>query len=41
LINWGYAVTDTALRTHFAADVKAKLGITIDNPVRFPYPVAY
>jgi len=30
LINWGYAVTDAALRTYVDAE--------LDQPVRFPYP---
>ena len=38
LINWGYAVCDTALRMHFAADAKAKHGVTINTPGRVPYP---
>lgn len=41
LINWGYAITDAALRTHYAADLKSELGIVIEQPRGFPYQVGY
>lgn len=41
LINWGYAVTDAALRAHFAADLKAMTGLDIAEPTAFPYSVGY
>lgn len=41
LINWGYAVTDAALRKHFAADFKVMTGLDIVEPNGFPYPIGY
>ncbi|TBY61026.1 patatin-like phospholipase family protein [Rhizobium leguminosarum bv. viciae] len=41
LINWGYAVTDAALRKHFAADLKVMTGLDIAEPSAFPYPIGY
>ncbi|MBY5406528.1 patatin-like phospholipase family protein [Rhizobium leguminosarum] len=41
LINWGYAITDAALRTHYAADLKSRLGILIEQPLGFPYQLGY
>lgn len=41
LINWGYAIADTALRTHFAADLLAEYGIAIAEPTTFPYQGGY
>ncbi len=38
LINWGYAVCDTALRTHMAGLLKDQFGILLERPVNFPYP---
>jgi NTE family protein len=41
LINWGYAITDAALRVHFGQDLRTKYGVTIPDPTRFPYPRGY
>lgn len=41
LINWGYAVTDAALRRHFGADLQAQFGVEIGAPKGFPYPRGY
>jgi NTE family protein len=41
LINWAYAITDTALRVHFAADLQAECGIAIPEPTSFPYAGGY
>ncbi|TCV57973.1 patatin-like phospholipase family protein [Neorhizobium sp. S3-V5DH] len=38
LINWGYAISDTALRRHYMNDLKDTLGLEIKDPVQFPYP---
>jgi NTE family protein len=41
LMNWGYAVCDAALRAHIDAALQAKLGITIADPTKFPFPGEY
>lgn len=41
LINWGYAVTDAALRKHFAADLEAMTGCKLAEPAGFPYAIGY
>ncbi|QTK81959.1 patatin-like phospholipase family protein [Agrobacterium tumefaciens] len=41
LINWGYAVTDAALRKHFAVDLEAITGRKLAEPEGFPYRVGY
>jgi NTE family protein len=41
LINWGYAIADVALRVHFGQDLRMKYGVTIPDPIRFPYPRGY
>ena len=41
LINWGYAVTDAALRKHFAVDFETITGRKLAEPAGFPYPVGY
>jgi NTE family protein len=41
LVNWGYAICDTALRAHFAADAQRLYGISIAQPAEgLPYPGA-
>ena len=41
LMNWGYAICDAALRAHVDAALQAKLGITIADPTKFPFPGEY
>lgn len=41
LINWGYAVTDAALRKHFGSELQAAYQVEIKPPEGFPYPVGY
>ncbi len=41
LINWGYAITDAALRRHFDADLQRRHGVRIAPPKGFPYPRGY
>lgn len=41
LINWGYAITDAALRKHFKADLEKMHNIAVTPPSRFPYPSGY
>ena len=41
LINWGYAITDAALRVHFSQDLRNKYGVTMPDPTTFPYPGGY
>lgn len=41
LMNWGYAVCDAALRAHIDAALQARLGITIADPTKFPFPGEY
>lgn len=41
LVNWGYAVTDAALRSHFGAEVQKQYGVTIAAPKGFPCPGGY
>ena len=41
LMNWGYAICDAALRAHIDAALQAKLGITIADPTKFPFPGEY
>ncbi|MFO1067849.1 MAG: patatin-like phospholipase family protein [Geminicoccaceae bacterium] len=41
LVNWGYAICDTALRRWFAATAKAEYGVTIGQPKGFPYARGY
>ena len=37
LINWGYAICDTALRRH-AKDALQRAGVTVRDPAGLPYP---
>jgi NTE family protein len=41
LINWGYAITDAALRRHFDEALQAQYGVIIKDPLGFPYPIGY
>ena len=41
LINWGYAITDAALRAHISEPLQAKLGVSVSAPTGFPYPEGY
>ena len=41
LMNWGYAVCDTALRTHVTPALQEELGISIGTPAGFPFPGSY
>lgn len=41
LINWGYAVTDAALRAHFGPALQEQYGVAITAPDGFPCPGAY
>ncbi|MDX0439447.1 NTE family protein [Sinorhizobium medicae] len=41
LINWGYAIADTALRRHCRDTLRQSYGIEVGVPVRFPYPGKY
>ncbi|MDR6827699.1 NTE family protein [Bosea sp. BE271] len=41
LVNWGYAVCDAALRAHVDNALQLKLGVEIDRPGSFPYPIGY
>ncbi|KQP62777.1 patatin [Methylobacterium sp. Leaf111] len=41
LINWGYAIADAALRTHFGQELRDRYGVTISDPTGFPYPRGY
>lgn len=41
LINWGYAICDTALRRWFAPTAQAEYGVTIGKPQGFPYARGY
>ncbi|KAB0264168.1 patatin-like phospholipase family protein [Microvirga brassicacearum] len=41
LINWGYAITDAALRVHFGQDLRTMYRVTIPDPTSFPYPGGY
>lgn len=41
LVNWGYAICDTALRKHFGAKVQAEFGVTISMPKGFPFTGGY
>lgn len=41
LINWGYAITDAALRAHFGPALQARHGVTITDPKGFPCPGGY
>ncbi|WP_199084351.1 patatin-like phospholipase family protein [Bosea sp. ASV33] len=41
LMNWGYAITDAALRAHFPQDLQARLGVVVSLPNGFPYPGGY
>lgn len=40
LINWGYAVTDAALRKHIGPELRQKYKLTMTEP-KFPYPRGY
>jgi NTE family protein len=41
LINWGYAITDAALRAHFGPALQKQYGVTIAAPKGFPCPGGY
>jgi NTE family protein len=41
LINWGYAITDAAIRKHFKIDLEKMYDIAITPPSGFPYPSGY
>ena len=41
LINWGYAITDAALRKWFDKKLQKQYGVTIDLPKGFPYKRGY
>lgn len=41
LINWGYAITDAALRAHFGPVLQQQYGVTITEPKGFPCPGGY
>lgn len=41
LINWGYAITDAALRAHFGPALQQQYGVTITEPKGFPYLGGY
>lgn len=41
LVNWGYAITDAALRAHFSQDLQTRLGIIVSLPKGYPYPDGY
>jgi NTE family protein len=41
LANWGYAVSDAALRRHLASDQQASRGATIGTPRGFPFHGGY
>jgi NTE family protein len=41
LMNWGYAVCDTALRAHWGQDLEQQYGVKIADPGRFPFPRGY
>ncbi len=41
LINWGYAITDAALRAHFGPALQQQYGVAIAAPKGFPCPGGY
>lgn len=41
LINWGYAVSDAALRRHFGPQEQALHGVMVQPPKGFPCPAGY
>lgn len=41
LINWGYAITDTALRRHCKETLKTDFNIVLTDPTGFPYARGY
>jgi NTE family protein len=41
LINWGYAISDIALRSHISAELAQSLGLDLAPPSGFPLPGAY
>lgn len=41
LINWGYAVSDAALRRHFDEELQQRYAVTIKKPKGFPYHRGY
>lgn len=41
LMNWGYAISDAALRKHIPASLQTKLGITIGKTTTFPFAGGY
>jgi len=41
LINWGYAIADTALRTHFGPALQSRYSVSITAPAGFPYGHGY
>ncbi|MDB5692920.1 MAG: putative esterase of the alpha-beta hydrolase superfamily [Alphaproteobacteria bacterium] len=41
LINWGYAISDIALRSHISAALAQSLGLDMAPPSRFPLPGEY
>ncbi|PTM55046.1 patatin-like phospholipase family protein [Phreatobacter oligotrophus] len=41
LMNWGYAITDAALRAHISKPLQARLGVSVSPPNGFPCPGGY
>ncbi len=41
LVNWGYAIADAALRTHFGQELRDRYGVAIADPTGFPYARGY
>jgi NTE family protein len=41
LMNWGYAVSDAALRAHLDGALQTKLGVKIGLPTKFPFGGGY
>lgn len=41
LINWGYAVSDAALRRHFDKELQKRYDVAIKETKKFPYPRGY
>jgi NTE family protein len=40
-MNWGYAISDAALRAHIDSTLQTKLGIKIGLPKKFPFDGGY
>jgi NTE family protein len=41
LINWGYAISDLALRSHVSPELAGSLGLDLTAPAGFPLPGGY